>query len=201
MPNGNQQTSGDLNTFFFVSSLASSEDPAIVDQLNLNHHLGDIGKISSRFQDHEDSSESEESVDESPWLSLWLPYNPWYNSQLASPPLGPGDPLDLYIDSIHLLPQHILLAKVHYLSLLRWIYFPLLEVSCSVGLHQLEALPVLESSATSPSFRSRLEINQDGQWMDSQTCVELKVGHLFLPSFISRGLKKNPEVIVGGVFP
>ena len=181
--NGNQHTSGDFNTVFFLSYLASSVDLAIVDQLNLNHHLGDIGKISSRFQDREDSSESEESVDESPWLSLWLPYNPCYNTQLASPPPGPGDPLDLYIDSIHLLPQHILLAKVPYPSLLRWFYFPLLEVSCSVGLHQLETLPVLESSATSPSFRSRLEINQDRQWMDSETCLVLKVHHLFTSFF------------------
>lgn len=82
-----------------------------MDPLSLDHRIKKIGSISAQFQRQEvSSSESEEEEDLSPWLSLWLPYNSWHSTQVEGP--GPGQPLHLYIDAVHLLPQHILLAKV-----------------------------------------------------------------------------------------
>ena len=47
-------------------------------------------------------------------LAHFLPqeYNPWHSGQLPTSLPGPGDPIDVYIDSVRLLPHHILLAKV-----------------------------------------------------------------------------------------
>lgn len=102
-----------------MEKVAKSWEPAVfspeqpvVTELTLKPSLTILGKITSQFLQKQESEEKQEVEDLSPWLSLWQPYNPWHGHHLPQPLPGLGDPIDVYIDSVRLLPEHVLLAKV-----------------------------------------------------------------------------------------
>lgn len=84
----------------------------MVSKLTLKPSLKTLGKITSKLLHRQKSVEEQEVEDPSPWLCLWQSYNPWHGHQLPLPLPSLGDPIDLYVDSVRLLPEHVLLAKV-----------------------------------------------------------------------------------------
>jgi hypothetical protein len=128
-----------------------TERQTIVGQLTLRPSFKTIGKITAQFLRRASISsvESDDGDDDpTPWMALWQAYNPWHGRQLLQPLPGPADPVDIYVDSVRLLPEHVLLARV----------------TCEVtgqppGAPRLraEAMPLPDSPARSPAFRCRLQ--------------------------------------------
>ncbi|KAL5015854.1 hypothetical protein ScPMuIL_005443 [Solemya velum] len=124
--------------------------------------------------------------------------SPWVEHRPAAAKSNPKptsmkEPFDLYVDSVRFIPDSASIIKVT---------GRLFRIGQAEGIEDLLAVPELESSARSPSFKYRLTVNIDKKQMDPGMIIFLRVytkdvdtdeikviGSCLVPAFESQKLR------------